>query len=639
MMVKNEELHLERCLESLKPILKRRDVQLIIVDTGSSDKTIRIAKKYTDFVYEKEWFNDFSGMRNVSVSYATGEWIFIVDADEAIENLDCLEKFLIDDNENNINTYFIKAKNYSNIKNTDSYSMVVTPRIFRNDGEFRYEGKVHNQPIYKKPVGYLDLVMGHYGYVTMNKEIMDKKFIRTKKLLEEELYKDPQNLYYLYQLATSYSMHGDAEEAYKISKDTYKLLLKKSKEEQLSGFAVFGIHLSSCIILEKHSELLDAALKSIKLRNDYIDGYFYAIYAYDRLGNIEMAKKYCEKYIDIYTKFNTLPISKNDGIAIYKNDRATLKTVKALLISYHVRKEQYTLAIKYLDKQDVNLKNIGNYIDIYYKLNKYDDLIDLVTHIEDKDLKIAYLDSLENKIKLLDNRIQEYIRNEFVNLDLDYALYCKFKLLSNNEVDSKLEISNKIYKNMDYKKPNIYYADILCFLIEKSNLNLNLFTKFNRVSIFYFINYFYKESYNNVYVKVVDWAKDFNSKQLIIKNLFTLKNILEAITVNLIMEYRNTGIDNTLNDNMVIFTKYIEVGLEYISVLYDIDGLSIKYDYINDLETKFLAILHLYRENLNKGNLQVAFSYYKLAAETYPEMADFLKEYINSQNIEFEFLK
>ena len=72
MMVKNEDLHLERCLESLKHLLNRSDVQLIIVDTGSSDNTISIARKYTEFVYEREWFNDFSGMRNVSISYAKG---------------------------------------------------------------------------------------------------------------------------------------------------------------------------------------------------------------------------------------------------------------------------------------------------------------------------------------------------------------------------------------------------------------------------------------------------------------------------------------------------------------------------------------------------------------------------------------
>ena len=633
MMVKNEDLHLERCLESLKHLLNRSDVQLIIVDTGSSDNTISIARKYTEFVYEREWFNDFSGMRNVSISYAKGEWIFIIDADEAIENLDCLEKFLIDDNENNINTYFIKAKNYSNIKNTDSYSMVVTPRIFKNDGEFRYEGTVHNQPIYKKPVGYLDLIMGHYGYITMNKEIMDIKFIRTKKLLEVELSKDPQNLYYLYQLATSYTMHGDIEDAYKVSEKTYSLLLKQSKEMQLNGFAVFGIYLSSCMLIEKYVELLDAALKSIKLRNDYIDGYFYAIYAYDRLGNTQMAKKYCEKYIDIYNKFDTLPISKNDGIAIYKNDSATLKMVKNLLISYYIRNEQYNLAIKYLDNQDINLKNIGTYIDLYYKLNRYDDLIRLLDYMDDSDLRTVYFDLLENKIKLLDYKKQEYIRNKFLNLDFEYSIYCKFKLVDDYDKNSKVEIANQLYKKMDYNKTSIYYADTLGFLIENHTLNLNFFSKFNKSAIFYYINYFYNNMYNNVYLKIIDWTIELNKNQLLLKNEFTLKNILEAITINLINEYRNTGIEKTLDDNLLVFSKYIDVGLSCINKLFDMEGLSVKYNYINELDTKFLAVLYLYKENLSKRNIKVAFKYYKIAAEIYPEMADFLKKYIEIQEI------
>ena len=84
LMVKDEEQNMERCLNSLQPLLKGIDSELIIVDTGSSDGTVEIAKRYTDKVYFKQWFNDFSGMRNYSTSLAKGEWIFIVDADEEL---------------------------------------------------------------------------------------------------------------------------------------------------------------------------------------------------------------------------------------------------------------------------------------------------------------------------------------------------------------------------------------------------------------------------------------------------------------------------------------------------------------------------------------------------------------------------
>ncbi len=59
MMVKNEEKNLERCLISLKQIRDEVTSELIIVDTGSSDKTVNIAKRFTDKVYFHNWNNDF----------------------------------------------------------------------------------------------------------------------------------------------------------------------------------------------------------------------------------------------------------------------------------------------------------------------------------------------------------------------------------------------------------------------------------------------------------------------------------------------------------------------------------------------------------------------------------------------------
>ena len=67
MIVKNEELVLGRCLESIKDLVE----EIIIVDTGSTDKTKEIAKLYTNNIYDFKWINDFSAARNFSFSKAT----------------------------------------------------------------------------------------------------------------------------------------------------------------------------------------------------------------------------------------------------------------------------------------------------------------------------------------------------------------------------------------------------------------------------------------------------------------------------------------------------------------------------------------------------------------------------------------
>jgi len=87
LIVKNEEEHLWRCLESL---YKHVD-EIIITDTGSSDNTLSIAKKYTNKIYHFEWIDDFSAARNFCQSNATGDYILWMDGDEYFLEDDIVE--------------------------------------------------------------------------------------------------------------------------------------------------------------------------------------------------------------------------------------------------------------------------------------------------------------------------------------------------------------------------------------------------------------------------------------------------------------------------------------------------------------------------------------------------------------------
>lgn len=80
MIVKNEEKNLERCLSSYAPFMD----EIIVVDTGSTDKTKEIASKFTDKIYDFEWVNDFSAARNFAFAKATCDYIFSADADEVL---------------------------------------------------------------------------------------------------------------------------------------------------------------------------------------------------------------------------------------------------------------------------------------------------------------------------------------------------------------------------------------------------------------------------------------------------------------------------------------------------------------------------------------------------------------------------
>src|SRR3989344_364212 len=81
MITKNEEQFLEQCLNSVKELVD----EIIIVDTGSTDKTTEIAGKFTDKIYDFKWCDDFSAARNESLKHATKNWILVLDADEQLD--------------------------------------------------------------------------------------------------------------------------------------------------------------------------------------------------------------------------------------------------------------------------------------------------------------------------------------------------------------------------------------------------------------------------------------------------------------------------------------------------------------------------------------------------------------------------
>ena len=84
MITKNESDKLDRCLAAVKDL----PLEIIVVDTGSTDNSIEVARKYTEHVYHFDWISDFAAARNFSVSKATNDWILVLDTDEYVTSVD-----------------------------------------------------------------------------------------------------------------------------------------------------------------------------------------------------------------------------------------------------------------------------------------------------------------------------------------------------------------------------------------------------------------------------------------------------------------------------------------------------------------------------------------------------------------------
>ena len=95
MITKNESDKLDRCLAAVKDL----PLEIIVVDTGSTDNSIEVARKYTEHVYHFDWISDFAAARNFSVSKATNDWILVLDTDEYVTSVDMEAIYkLIDEN-------------------------------------------------------------------------------------------------------------------------------------------------------------------------------------------------------------------------------------------------------------------------------------------------------------------------------------------------------------------------------------------------------------------------------------------------------------------------------------------------------------------------------------------------------------
>ncbi|WP_394885803.1 glycosyltransferase [Clostridium butyricum] len=209
MIVKNEECTLEKCLISVEKFVD----EIVIVDTGSIDKTKEIAMKYTSKVYDFEWCNDFAKARNFSIEKSTNDWVLILDADEVVEKLDInrIKEFckVID----KVKVGRVKRINiYEDQYGTKKY--IERVNRFFNKNYFKYEGIIHEQIVAKDKTNYntenIEVTFNHIGY---SKEVINRtnKIQRNRLLLENAIKKDSYDPYLHYQIGKSYFMGKNFE--------------------------------------------------------------------------------------------------------------------------------------------------------------------------------------------------------------------------------------------------------------------------------------------------------------------------------------------------------------------------------------------------------------------------------------------
>lgn len=317
MIVKDEEDNIRRALSWGQAIMWEQ----IVVDTGSTDRTVEIAQEMGAKVFHFAWCDDFSAAKNYAIEQASGEWIVFLDADEYMLEADAerLGKILcdIESNETGAEAPHVIRCAWQQIGEDGSpFSVSVQDRIFRNIPEIRYHGRIHEQV--RLPGGEAmicqdeqkRLSICHTGYVpAVMKE--KKKWERNIRLLKREIEENPGNGTAWSYLGDAYNGLGETQKA----AEAYKKALSPSTEGSVSrwgrmnaGKNLLKMYANNPVLAGTDEEVEETAKKVGYPATDNPDVYFF-------LGLYRLKKgDYKRAYNNMKRAFQLLAVYQGDDV-------------------------------------------------------------------------------------------------------------------------------------------------------------------------------------------------------------------------------------------------------------------------------------------------------------------------------------
>ena len=617
MMVKNEEKHLKKCLQSLKPIMQAVSSELIIVDTGSEDSTVEIARKYTDKVYFHPWNGDFAAMRNITISYAKGEWFFVIDGDEVVENPKGLISFLNSSKSKRYNSGFFRIKNFLSENGEHNAAFLFIPRLFRRDKDFCFRGKIHEQPVFKGPTAEIKTTLLHYGYINMDKELMERKYQRNIALLKSEVEKDPESIYYWFQLAQSYSMHGDYPEALEAILKAYTLI--KDKKLDIKKYMYVLAQLARNYLQnKKYAEAEDVCQEALKINDGYFDFYYYlgSVQALMRKNNEAIAN--LKSYLTKVKEFEKTGV--RDLAMSYYSLGEVEKTYSNLAVLYN-RQEEYEKALECLEKisskhifKDLSLNLFTNYLGACFKLKNYARIKDyydrVVSPLQEKDVEESFFITLEKSLLESPPEDKTIICQLFAAGESKYALLQKVRLAiyEGRSVD---DILGAKIRELDFNELPDNYGDVLYYFLKNNFPITSILQNVRERKINSLLNYI-----KNVYDDLSQLLFRYLEKQ---KAGGAAGPTLPELIINKTFSKHLLVLDKLPEEQYeYIFDRYIEYGDKYIRSIYNEDIVqNERIAVVKDDEDAFLLYMSL--AEAHKDNDEVKyFRYLRKALKEYP---------------------
>jgi len=202
MIVKNEARAIKRCLNSVAPYVD----SIIVLDTGSTDNTVSLAKESGAQVFHFNWCDDFAAARNAALAYSAADWNLVLDADEWLATGGNIIQSLRQTRPDFVGTLEI-VSSFVASDNKHVASNIISRVLPRG---VYYRGMIHEQPQHSLPVKALAIKVHHDGYEPEQQHVKGQ---RNLKLLQKALQVQPYDSYIHYKLAVEYEQAAQLKQA------------------------------------------------------------------------------------------------------------------------------------------------------------------------------------------------------------------------------------------------------------------------------------------------------------------------------------------------------------------------------------------------------------------------------------------
>ncbi len=290
-IAKDEQQNIKRAIESVSEIAG----EVLLVDTGSTDRTRDIAGELGARVISYQWADDFGAARNFALEQAKSEWVFQLDADEAlhapVSRLDELVQH------EQVDAFYFELLNLAQEGTVAGAISQRSNRLFRRD-DWRYQGIIHETPVFrpeKSPMtAWSGLQILHWGYLPGPGQ--QAKGDRNRVLLEKAIRHDEKDFLLHYYLGDDFRRTGHLEAALQAFLQAERLCPGGARAHR----ALLALRICECLL---ETGEIKAAQKRVsrEAKNfyDYRDLLFLAGRINEAAGELSVAAKFFERCLDM----------------------------------------------------------------------------------------------------------------------------------------------------------------------------------------------------------------------------------------------------------------------------------------------------------------------------------------------------